>query len=296
MNTTLQQLGFDAQDRVLIVHADDIGMCQATIAGITDMLDFGVLSSASVMVPCPWILEAAAFCRDHPTVDMGVHLTLNCEWSRYRWGPITTRDPATGLLDAQGYFHQWPPATTEQADPAAVATEVEAQIREALAAGIDPTHVDVHMGTAAHPRFVRSYIDAALAQHLPPFMSKQNLAFIERSGLDQDAIADYASLIDELPTKGVALVDNIAFLPLDNPNDQPALMKKIIDDLQPGLTVMIFHPAKDTPELRAIAPDWPSRVANYEVAINPEVRDHLRNSGVQLIGYRHLRDTLRAAK
>ena len=79
MNPALKQLGFDARDRVLIVHADDIGMCQATLPAIADLFEFGLVSSAATMVPCPWFPLAAAFCREHPTVDMGVHLTLNCE-------------------------------------------------------------------------------------------------------------------------------------------------------------------------------------------------------------------------
>src|SRR4051812_42569067 len=105
MNPALKKLGFDANDRVVIFHADDIGMSQAANAALPDLLDFGLLSSAAVMVPCPWFPQAAAFCRDHPEVDMGVHLTLNCEWEAFRWGPISTRDQESGMLDVQGYFH-----------------------------------------------------------------------------------------------------------------------------------------------------------------------------------------------
>src|SRR5919108_2899480 len=126
MNPALKQLGFDAHDRVVIVHADDIGMCHATLPAIAELLEFGLVSSAAVMAPCPWFPQAAAFCRAHPAVDMGVHLTLNCEWEACRWGPISTRDPASGLLDAHGYFHAWPAATWQQAHPAAVATEIQA--------------------------------------------------------------------------------------------------------------------------------------------------------------------------
>jgi chitin disaccharide deacetylase len=90
MNSALRHLGFGPRDRVVIIHADDIGMCQATLPALADLLDFGLLSSAAVMVPCPWFPAAAAFCRAHPVVDMGVHLTLNAEWSTYRWGPVAS--------------------------------------------------------------------------------------------------------------------------------------------------------------------------------------------------------------
>src|SRR5881275_3142643 len=107
MNLTLKKLGYGADDRVVIIHADDIGMCQATLPALADLLDFGLVSSAAVMVPCPWFRAVVAFCAVYPAVDMGVHLTVNAEWESYRWGPLSTRDPATGLLDKQGYFHQW---------------------------------------------------------------------------------------------------------------------------------------------------------------------------------------------
>src|SRR3954463_10603061 len=105
MNPALKKLGFDEHDRVLIIHTDDIGMCQATLPAYENLLHAGLISSASAMVPCPWFPETARFCRGHPDVDMGVHLTLNSEWDTYRWGPISTRDTASGMLDEQGYFY-----------------------------------------------------------------------------------------------------------------------------------------------------------------------------------------------
>jgi hypothetical protein len=105
-NPVLKQLGFSKDDRVVIIHTDDIGMCQASIDAFADMVDYGLISSGAVMVPCPWFLEAAAYARAHPQADLGVHLTRTSEWETYRWGPISTRDPASGLLDEQGFFHK----------------------------------------------------------------------------------------------------------------------------------------------------------------------------------------------
>ena len=295
MNPALKQLGFDEHDRVLIFHADDIGMCHATLPALADLLDFGLVSSAAVMVPCPWFPQTATFCREHPNVDMGVHLTLNCEWEPYRWGPISTRDPRSGLLDADGYFHAWPPATWQHADQAAVVAEIQAQVRRAKDAGIDTTHVDAHMATVAHPRFCTSYVDVALDNRLPVFLSRGDAARWRARGVDEDLIVQYTNLMQELEARGTPLVDNVAMLPLDDPSDQIARAKQIIDDLRPGLTELIFHPAHDTPELRALAPDWRSRVANYEVGLSTELRDYMRQSGVQLIGYRPLRELIRAS-
>jgi predicted glycoside hydrolase/deacetylase ChbG (UPF0249 family) len=294
MNPVLKQLGFDARDRVLIVHADDIGMCQATLPAIEELFEFGLVTSAATMVPCPWFPQTAAFCREHPSIDMGVHLTVNCEWESYRWGAISTCDPASGMLDEQGYLHAWPPAIHERADPQAVAVELRAQVARALAAGIDATHVDAHMGTVLAPQFVQSYIDVAQEHQLPLLFLGRDAA--ERIYGSSEDTAYFAPLWQDLEARGVALFDDIGMLPLDDPTDHVAVMKRSVDNLQPGLTVLILHPAQDTPELRAIAPDWRSRVANYQACLSEELRNYVRQAGVQLIGYRPLRDALRASR
>jgi predicted glycoside hydrolase/deacetylase ChbG (UPF0249 family) len=295
MNPVLQQLGFDARDRVVIIHADDIGMCQATLPAIADLFEFGLVSSAAVMAPCPWFPQVAAFCREHPTADMGVHLTVNCEWETYRWGPISTCDPASGMLDEQGYFHGRQPAVVQQADPRAVAIELRAQVDRALGAGIDATHIDSHMGTVFAPRFVQSYIEVARENRL-------SLFFLSRDGSERlhartsgrmGEAAYPAHIWQDLEARGVALFDDMVMLPLDDPADHVAVAKRIVDGLRPGLTLLILHPAQDTPELRAIAPDWRSRVANYQACLSSELRDYVRQSGAQVIGYRPLRDALR---
>src|SRR5512139_2214421 len=146
-NPFLKKLGFSDADRAVIIHTDDIGMCHASLEAFKDLWEFGIITSAAVMVPCPWFPTVALLCRANPGIDMGVHATLNAEYASYRWGPLSTRDPDSGLLDADGHFHQWPQAVYDNARPEAVEEEVNAQIEVALAAGIDVTHVDSHMGT-----------------------------------------------------------------------------------------------------------------------------------------------------
>jgi len=294
MNPTLKKLGYNEQDRVVIIHADDIGMCQATLPAIADLFDFGLVSSAAVMAPCPWFLEAAAFCRAHPAIDMGVHLTVNAEWKTYRWGPLSTRDPASGLLDEQGYFHKGPATVEQRADPAAVAVELREQMARALQAGIDPTHVDAHMGTISRAPFLQSYVDVALENRLPlPFIGVDEASLHGRV-ITSQIVAYGSQLGQQLAARGMPLIDAVLGLPLNDPVDQIGAAKKILANLQPGLTVLLLHPAQDTPELRALAPDWPSRVANYAACMSHELRDYVQQSGVQVIGYRPLRELLRA--
>jgi predicted glycoside hydrolase/deacetylase ChbG (UPF0249 family) len=145
-------------------------MCQATVAAYADLYGFDLVSSGAVMPSCPWFLDAARLAIEHPQADLGVHLTLNSEWENYRWGPVSTRDVKTGLLDQQGYLYRLSAQTQEQADPEAVAQELEAQIQRAVAAGIVPTHADTHMGTVAHPKFMQSYIQFGSGVFLPRWL------------------------------------------------------------------------------------------------------------------------------
>jgi predicted glycoside hydrolase/deacetylase ChbG (UPF0249 family) len=145
MNPFFKKLGLSEDTRAVIIHTDDIGMCHASVQAFKDLWAFGTITSGAVMVPCPWFPAVAQMCRENPEIDMGVHATLNAEWESYRWGPVSTRDPESGLLDADGYFNQWHQAVYDNAKPEAVEREVNAQIERALAAGIDVTHVDSHI-------------------------------------------------------------------------------------------------------------------------------------------------------
>src|SRR5690242_17980966 len=102
--TTAEKLGYPADARLLIINADDFGMChdenEATIIGLTN----GLFTSSTILTTCPWFEEAAEFARKTPKADLGVHLTLNSEWDRYKWGPVLGRDEVPSLTDARGYL------------------------------------------------------------------------------------------------------------------------------------------------------------------------------------------------
>lgn len=166
-NPSLKKLGFSYTDRVVIIHTDDIGMCQASVSAFAALNTAGIISSGATMVPCAWFPAAAAYCRKHPNADMGVHLTLTSEWNAFRWGAISTRDAASGLVDSEGYFYRNYPEVIEQGNADAVAIELEAQVMRAKSAGIEPTHIDSHMGTALQPKFLSAYMQTAMRHKLP---------------------------------------------------------------------------------------------------------------------------------
>lgn len=293
-NPLLKKLGYSDHDRLVIIHTDDIGMCQASVQAYADLWDFGTISSGAVMVPCPWFPATAEMCRKNPEMDMGVHATLNAEWESYRWGPISTRSLDSGLIDKDGYFHQWHPAVYNNATPEAVEAEVNAQIERALAAGINITHVDSHMGTVLHPKFVQAYISAAATRQLPSMLPRATAAGVEMMGLSADKMAVYGPILNQLEEQGLPMIDGLFAMPLGHDQDHIGVARQLLSEVPAGISHFLLHPSLDTPELRAIAPDWQARVANYNAFMSLELKDFIQNSGIHLIGYRAIREALRS--
>lgn len=282
-NAALRDMGYADGDRVVVVHADDVGMCGATVDTFFDLIQDGLTSSGSAMVPCPWFPAVAARARARPDVDLGIHLTLTSEWDDYRWGPLSTRDRRSGLIDDEGYFFrnqsQW-----TAVDPAAARAELEAQVDRALAAGIDVTHLDCHMFAMLHPALIEHYVDLAFSRRIPALMTRQ----------PQWVAALSAAAISEWEGAGLPVFDHLREMPLDPPSDGwLAATVRLFEELQPGLTYLITHPARDTPELRAVAADWRPRVADGDGFASAALAARIQSAGVQIIGWRPLRDLLR---
>ena len=140
--TVAERLGYPADAKLLILHADDLGAAHSIDAASFEALDKGLITSASIMVPCPWLPEIAAYARSHPEADLGLHLTLTSEWSSYRWGPVLSRDRVSSLLDRNSYFYLTESEAASHANASEVEAEIRAQIDRARAFGIKPTHLD----------------------------------------------------------------------------------------------------------------------------------------------------------
>lgn len=290
-NPALKRLGFAQDDRVVILHTDDIGMCEASVSAFAALHESGLRVTGSTMVPCAWFPHLAAYCRAHPEADMGVHITLTCEWATYRWGALSSCDPADGLLDAEGYMPRGNAEVHAQANPAAVAREMQAQVERALAAGIRITHIDTHMGTVMHPKLIGAYMELGERYGVPVMLPRPSEA-LRRAHMPDAAHAQLlARLASEYEERGLPLMDHIAGMPLDVEGehaDHAAVARRALTALQPGLTYFILHPAADTPELRAICRDWRARVANLNAFLHEDLRDVLRAAGAHDIGCRDL--------
>src|SRR5690606_22315850 len=143
--TYAERLGWGPDDRVVIFHSDDAGMSHAANLGTIRAIEEGVVTSASIMMPCPWVPEFAQYVLENPDVDAGLHLTMNSEWDLYRWGPVAGK-AVPSLMDAHGYLSDGVREFAERATPDDVEAEIRAQIEHAESMGIKPTHIDTHMG------------------------------------------------------------------------------------------------------------------------------------------------------
>lgn len=287
-NPVLRRLGFSDTDRVAIIHTDDIGMCLASVKAFADLWEFGLISSGAVMVPCPWFLKAAEYAREHPQADLGVHITLTSEWKHYRWGPISTRDPQSGMVDEEGYFYHGTGPAREHGDSDYVLREMDAQVERAKAMGMQPTHMDTHMGTVAHPKFIRGYLQTAIKHRLPPMIFRMDEAGWMAEGLDAETTRMVIMVTRMLEEMGMPLMDRIGRLHLHLPDQRLAYAKETFAALLPGITHFIIHPSVDTSELREITPDWRARVADYQTFLSEDLRETVRSLGIQVIGYRQL--------
>ncbi len=295
-NPILKKLGLSNQDRVVIFHADDIGMCHASLAAYQELVQFGLLSAAATMVPCGWFPAVAAYCRENqaqnPHLDMGVHLTLTSEWDGYRWRPLSTLDPATGLLDEEGYFHRQVQPVQEGATETAVLHELTAQIEIAMAAGIEITHFDSHMGTLFHPRFLPAYFQLAFRYHTPVLAPRWGAERLQQEGFEKETAEWLSQALLQLEDQGLPLMDTIDGLWLDKPDNRLDQAKAWVDALSPGVHYFIVHPSVETAELRTITPDWQARVEDYRLFTNETWRNTVKNSGLHVIGMRALKNLM----
>jgi predicted glycoside hydrolase/deacetylase ChbG (UPF0249 family) len=274
-----EQLGYPANAKLLIIHADDLAVSHSQDRASFAALDQHAASSASIMVPCPWLTEVAEYAKAHPDADLGLHLTLTSEWKNYRWGPVASRNVVPGLLGPDGNL--WPevPPVTKNAKPAEVEAEIRAQIERAMKVGIRPTHVDSHMGTLFTPEFFAVYVKVARAYGLPFLAMRADNAPAAMLALVKDT--------DILPNAIVMATDV-------KPENWSAYYAGVIRSLKPGLTELIVHLAYDDAEMQAVTEDHPAygsawRQRDFNVITSPEFRQLLKDDQVTLIGWNEIK-------
>jgi predicted glycoside hydrolase/deacetylase ChbG (UPF0249 family) len=277
--TVAERLGYPADAKLLILHADDLGAAHSVDAASFYALDRGAVSSASIMMPTPWVTEVAAYARAHPNADLGLHLTLTSEWETYRWGSVSPPDKIPSLLDSDGSFPNDSKVVAGRAKPLEVDRELRAQIDRAISLGIRPTHLDSHMGSLfTTPELIATYVKVAHDYHLPFLAVKGSPLAAPQAGVSTQDV----------------LLDAVIIAGPEVPRDQwKEFYLKSIAGLKPGLTEMIVHLGHDDSELQAVTVNhepygsaW--RQHDYDVMTSPEFKKALQDNHVILVTWKEL--------
>jgi predicted glycoside hydrolase/deacetylase ChbG (UPF0249 family) len=281
-----ERLGHSREARLLIVNADDVGMSHASNVAVFAGMEKGLISSGTIMVPCPWFLEAAAYAVAHPQAGFGVHLTHTSEWRVYRWRPILGPDQVPGLVDEYGYLWAGVRDLYAHGTPEQAEREARAQIETALAAGIDVTHLDTHMGALNYdPAYFPAYLRLARDYRLPLRMASQ--ALLERMGAGHWRQA--------LQDAGILCPDYLIHGERGEGEGVKDYWLRILHNLKPGVTELYIHPAVAGEEMRHITGSWQQRDTEYRLFLDdPDVRRVFREQAIDLVGYRQIRDLQRA--
>ena len=276
-----ERLGYARDAKLVIVHADDLGMTHSVNAASIKGLGTGLVNSASIMVPCPWFPEIAAYAKVHPETDFGLHLTLTSERVFYRWGPVAPRDRVPSLVDANGYFHlDWTEAT--RIDAREVELELRAQIEKAMAMGVRPTHLDSHQYRLFEngKEMFQSVLRVAHDYKLPVFMVR-------------DWFADRPYLEAALGPDDLVVDHTVTMEPGVPPEKWAEFYIQALKKLQPGVTVFIIHLAFDDEEMRAATRErdtWGAawRQRDFNFFTSAEFRALLQQENIKLVTWREL--------
>jgi predicted glycoside hydrolase/deacetylase ChbG (UPF0249 family) len=281
MKSFVDRLVHPPDAKLLIVHADDLGMTHSVNAAAIKAFETGLVNSGSVMVPCPWFPEIAEYAKNHPDSDLGIHLTLTSERKPYRWGPVSPKDKVNSLVDEDGYFHRtWPKNTSIKR--AHVVRELRAQIEKALAMGVRPTHLDSHqliLYTSGQDLF-EVVVRLGREYKLPVAVSKEWLSRWPR-------------LTQSLRSSVVAVDRQLGIRPGVAPEKWSEFYTEAVLNLLPGITEILIHPGYDDEEMRALSNDresWGSawRQRDFDFFVSSTFRELLRKYGIALVTWRDL--------
>jgi len=279
--TLAQRLGYPADSKLIIVHADDLAETHAVNSAAIRALEAGAVNSASMMVPCPWFPEIADYAKSHPEADLGLHLTLTAERVYYRWGPVASTDKVPSLVDRNGYFfHDW--EQHQQINPKDVEAELRAQIERALAMGVRPTHLDSHQYRLimSGKELFDVMLRVAHAYQLPIFVTR-------------DWFADHPYLESSLGAGDIVLDHTVTIEPEVPAEKWADFYLSALKNLKPGVTEFVIHPGFDNEELKAATREratWGAawRQRDYDFFTSEPFRQVLTQENIKLITWREL--------
>ena len=284
--TIAERLGYEKDAKLLIIHADDLGVSHSENVASIDAIKNGCVNSASIMVPCPWFPEIASYASENQVMDFGLHLTITSEWKNYKWGPSYWSQIMASFRNEQGYFYDNVSEVAEKGNPDMLKTELFAQVRKALDAGINVTHLDAHMGAVmATPEFLEAYILAGKEFKVPVLLDRSIPSLASEK--IQTTLTDKDVVVDAL----------ITAMPEDFESGMDKFYTKTLNELKPGLNCLLIHTAYDDEEMRAVTIDHPNwgaawRQADYDFFTSPACQELLQQNDIRLVTWLEIRDKI----
>lgn len=304
-DTYAEKLGYPKGKKVIILHIDDAGMSYEANQGTILAMDKGVANSTSVMMPCGWVPAYMKYLQQHPTTDAGVHLTLTSEWKGYRWFPLSGREKVPGLLDKEGAMWSNVADVVNHATADEVETEIRAQIARFRSFGVEPSHIDSHMGTLfGSPAFTERYIKVGMQEKIPVMLPGGHATLIakERNSPAQE-IQQFQQVGKMLWNAGLPVLDDLFAdtygwkLSAATPNSEENLRKmktqkyiELLKEAKPGITMVIMHCAAPSDNFKELTDSWPTRYGDLYAMQDPELKKFIEQEGIILTTWREMRE------
>jgi len=287
--TWAEKLGFPSGKKVLILHADDIGMCPEANISAKRYLTQEDIQSAAVMMPCPNADEYIKWAIENPKQDVGLHLTLTSEWKTYRWGPVSDPAQVPGLIDPDGKLWHSVPQVVQHATAAEVETEIRAQIEKSIALGYRPDHIDTHMGTlyGSH-EFTAAYLKVAEEYDIPAMVLDMNNSSVVE-GFKKQGYPIGPEMISHVNNYKLPKLDFFSSAPNGSTYEEKCEnFYALVRSMPVGLTEIIFHPSEPTENLKTITGSWQQRNWEAQMFSDPKVKAFLEEEGIIFTNWKEI--------
>lgn len=282
-----EKLGYSKEDKLLIIHGDDVGVSHSQNKATFEALKSGLVTSTSMMVPSAWSAEVGVMAKEIPDADIGIHITLTNEWNNYNWPPKAGKSVVPGLTNEKGFMYPDCPPVTANASPEEVELEIRAQIKGANEMGITPTHLDSHMGCIFYgrPEYLRSYLKIAQELKIPAMVNNQIMEGI---------IKPNKAFFEGINLENIPVIDEII---MANPEDYESGMEefytKQLTNLKPGVHVMLIHLAFEDEEMNAVTAGHesyhaPWRQADFDFFTNEKAKELIQKNNIKLITWKEI--------
>lgn len=285
--TLAEKLGYGPEAKLLIIHADDLGMAHAQNKASILAMKVGMVNSASIMMPCPWVPELAEYVKENPMVDFGLHLTLTSEWKYMRWGPLASKDKVSSLINEWGYLYPDCPTFAKNAKPEHVEIELRAQIEQAIRMGINPTHLDTHMGCLVFstPEIFETYLNVAREYKIPAMVDR----FFLRASSD--------AIRSKMTDKDVIVEKVLSAEPKHYESGMDKYYEDVLTSLTTGIQVLLIHPGFNNAEMQGVSVDHPMwgadwRQQDFDFFTSEKCRKIMDAEKIQLITWRQIQEAM----